>query len=292
MWNLERMSMVQMFRVPRGTNEAHRDLVAVAVTRLHVLQEGEYAPPRTRADCVDGPRPCPWVRCKFNLVLDVTEIGTIRVRPRLLEVPGATMRKGRPKMARLGPMLSAPVERLHVFNVLDAAADAVFDGLPTCALDVAEEGEHTLDEVAAVLGLTRERVRQIEEGALTGARETAPHVTARVADQQSVTAIMPAPAPLPVAKENPMPCSICKQSGHNARGCTGEKPAEAGETAPAAPKKRKAKAPAAGMTDADLKERLDQFVADLLADVQAYVSDRIEQEKAAVRDKLAGLLDE
>ena len=35
-----------------------------------------------------------------------------------------------------------------------------------CAIDVANEGPHTLDEVAAVLGTSGERVRQIEEQAL------------------------------------------------------------------------------------------------------------------------------
>jgi transcriptional regulator with XRE-family HTH domain len=36
----------------------------------------------------------------------------------------------------------------------------------SCALDVADEGPHTLDEVGQALGITRERVRQIEEAAL------------------------------------------------------------------------------------------------------------------------------
>ena len=36
----------------------------------------------------------------------------------------------------------------------------------TCALDVAEQGEHTLDEVGKYLNLTRERIRQIETGAM------------------------------------------------------------------------------------------------------------------------------
>jgi Sigma-70, region 4 len=35
-----------------------------------------------------------------------------------------------------------------------------------CAIDVANEGPHTLDEVAAVLGVSGERARQIEEQVL------------------------------------------------------------------------------------------------------------------------------
>ena len=36
----------------------------------------------------------------------------------------------------------------------------------TCALDVAARGPHTLEEVGAIMLITRERVRQIEAGAL------------------------------------------------------------------------------------------------------------------------------
>lgn len=36
----------------------------------------------------------------------------------------------------------------------------------TCALDVANRGSHTLDYVAKLFGLTRERIRQIEEKAI------------------------------------------------------------------------------------------------------------------------------
>jgi hypothetical protein len=40
----------------------------------------------------------------------------------------------------------------------------------TCALDVAREGEHTLDHVAGLLNLTGERTRQIEETAIAKLR--------------------------------------------------------------------------------------------------------------------------
>lgn len=36
----------------------------------------------------------------------------------------------------------------------------------SCALDVADRGEHSLEEIAELFGLTRERIRQIEETAV------------------------------------------------------------------------------------------------------------------------------
>jgi len=48
----------------------------MAVVRLRVaggaieLRDGV---PRTRGDCVDGPRPCPFVRCRYHLWLTTTE---------------------------------------------------------------------------------------------------------------------------------------------------------------------------------------------------------------------------
>jgi len=92
--------------------------------------------PRTRGECREGMRPCPFVSCRHHLYLDVnSENGSIKFNFPHLE----------------------PWE------------------LPVCcALDVAESGEHTLEEVGQVVNLTRERVRQTINDALDRARPIAP----------------------------------------------------------------------------------------------------------------------
>jgi hypothetical protein len=114
-----------------------------AVVRLPVLErqvqvgrllypEATHLPrPRTRADCIDGPRPCPYVGCRHNLHLDVTQFGAI---------------------AHLG----------------DPKREA-WDASPahSCVLDLvdANPGGMKLEDIGELLGITRERVRQIERAA-------------------------------------------------------------------------------------------------------------------------------
>lgn len=121
----------------------HRDDDARFVRLLgfdpKAMEAGELAiaaaRPRTRGDCEDGPRPCPWVGCSQHLYLDVTKTGALK-----LNHPGV-----------------APWE------------------MPTsCALDVAAAGEHILDEVGLLLNLTRERVRQLEVSGLHALRAASP----------------------------------------------------------------------------------------------------------------------
>ena len=80
--------------------------------------------PQTRADCAGQARPCPWVSCKHHLYLDVNpRTGSIKLNFPDLE----------------------PWEMKH-----------------SCALDVADHGGHTLEEVGDITNLTRERIRQLE----------------------------------------------------------------------------------------------------------------------------------
>lgn len=36
--------------------------------------------PRQRGDCVDGPRPCPWIGCRHHLGAEVSKAGTLKLR--------------------------------------------------------------------------------------------------------------------------------------------------------------------------------------------------------------------
>jgi hypothetical protein len=92
--------------------------------RLLYPEVNDIERPRTRNECSDAPRPCPFVSCKHHLYLDVS--------------------------ARTGAIkLNFP--DLEVWEMSE-----------TCALDVADRGGTTLEEVGAIMNLTRERIRQVE----------------------------------------------------------------------------------------------------------------------------------
>jgi hypothetical protein len=90
--------------------------------------ENDYEKPRTREECLGAPRPCPFVSCKHHLFLDVSaRTGAIKLNFPDLEV---------------------------------------WDMNESCALDVADRGGTTLEDVGAIMNLTRERIRQVEVKAL------------------------------------------------------------------------------------------------------------------------------
>jgi len=85
--------------------------------------------PRTRGDCIDEARPCPFVSCKYHLFLDVLKSGNVKINH-----PG-----------------------LEVWELAN-----------TCALDIVDNNPDglILDDIADLVSMTRERVRQIEIDAL------------------------------------------------------------------------------------------------------------------------------
>lgn len=128
---------------PRRTSVATRRLRVLDDRDLAAIVEAESTRPISRGECVDGPRPCPYVDCRYHLMIDVTSRGSLTVN----------------------------------FPGLDV------DEVPeTCALDVADRGGATLDDVGDYLNMTRERVRQIEVAALRRYRAIGGRTIAGVAE--------------------------------------------------------------------------------------------------------------
>ena len=114
----------------RRTRPRSKTIAMKRLTREELRQGALMYPPvdeprpRTRAECKEELRPCPWVACKFHLYLDVNpETGSIKINFTELE----------------------PWDLPH-----------------TCSLDIAERGGITLEEVGEIMNLTRERIRQVE----------------------------------------------------------------------------------------------------------------------------------
>lgn len=112
--------------------------------------------PATRAECVDGPRPCPRVSCRHHLYLDVDPH-------------------------------SGSIKR----NFPDIGVE---DMIESCSLDVADRGALTLEGVAPLLNLTRERIRQIEVNALKRFARAANREGIEVADLLDLDGKPSAPA--------------------------------------------------------------------------------------------------
>jgi len=105
------------------------ELAAGRAELVAIGADKPYDRPKTRGDCKNVPRPCPYVACKYSLFLDVSETGSI-----ILNFP------------HLKPHEIPPDQ--------------------SCALDLADKGPMTLEDIAAVTNLTRERIRQVELKAL------------------------------------------------------------------------------------------------------------------------------
>lgn len=94
--------------------------------------ETDYWKPRTREDCQSLERPCPYLSCPHHLYLDVSPTtGSIKLNFPDLE----------------------PWELTE-----------------SCALDVADRGGITLEEIGEIMNLTRERIRQVELKGLASLR--------------------------------------------------------------------------------------------------------------------------
>lgn len=169
----ERGRTVNLFRTSKTAQREVRSW-------LPIYEEYAQFRPKTRGDCEDVVRPCPWVSCKHNNFLHVRSEGEAIV----LNFPN------------LEPG-DIPPER-------------------SCALDVADHGGATLEDVAFVANITRERVRQVQEKALRKLKKSGVQLSEFVEDLEKCTPVTtmggghgiginnrakPEPAPEPEAEE-------------------------------------------------------------------------------------------
>lgn len=143
------VTLVRFLRRTEQNRSQRRRLVRPhSVTLRHMTQEQialgaalhppvEVERPKTRADCANVPRPCPFVSCVHHLYLEVSEKGSVK----------------------------------YMFP--DLEPDELEE---SCSLDVADSGGATYEAVGDHLNMTRERVRQIEAEAMAEVRDGVAHL--------------------------------------------------------------------------------------------------------------------
>lgn len=105
----------------------NREPIVLDEVEREIAREIEKSRPTQRGECKESLRPCPYMSCRHHLFLNVSTAGSIS----------------------------------------ETFLDRDLDEIPeSCSLDVADRGGHTLEEISKILGITRERARQIEDSAL------------------------------------------------------------------------------------------------------------------------------
>ncbi len=96
------------------------------ISRFIYPEDTKADKPKTRAECKNIERPCPYVSCKYHLYLDVEPNGSLRLN------------------------FDGEIEDME----------------HTCVLDIADKGPQTLEDISTNIGMTVERARQLEVSGL------------------------------------------------------------------------------------------------------------------------------
>lgn len=127
--------------------------------RPTTIRDWQSERPTTRSLCPTT-RPCPWVSCRYHLLIDATERGAL------------VLNGGTPIVLRRGSSQT----KVNAFN--HEAIERLHTMIDTCAYDVAARDDQNNETVARLIGYTREGVRLLLDVAgnklKRGLREFAP----------------------------------------------------------------------------------------------------------------------
>jgi len=147
----QRMPLAEYERVANYRRPATRGDCSVCATCQEWRDSGRNRPKEPLAcghkgdEAIWHSRPCPFVGCRHHLLIDVTGRGSLK--------------------------LNFP--------------DRDWDEIPqTCSVDVAEEGEHTLEQIGDFMNVTRERARQLEARGIATSRRS-PHLDLKSKEEKA-----------------------------------------------------------------------------------------------------------
>jgi hypothetical protein len=132
------------------------------------MRELDIPRPRTRGECLEEARPCPWVGCRHHLLLELPASGK--------RDPGLVRNLKRTQTGRrlvLKPSAAAEIVRAWIDDAVEDLA-AMTSG---CSLDEADRGAQARMAVAGHVGLSRESIRVERRAAIAAvaqARQAVP----------------------------------------------------------------------------------------------------------------------
>ncbi len=104
----------------------------------YIDEELDAERPKIRQDCINGPRPCPWIMCRWHTIWMINDSS----KPIILG----------------GQKPRHPIMKLSDDDILLMIANMKC----TCLMDVMDQAGLILEDIGDILGMTRERVRQIQ----------------------------------------------------------------------------------------------------------------------------------
>lgn len=180
--------------------EPSLDHLGEALALVGACMAIEMMRPRKRVDCASAQRPCPFVGCRSNMIIDVTEDGEIIFNSGLVDaergeganrvlgpdVPDVEFYRQADNVIDWWRKMFSRATRLHI-RPPDSCLEDIIDRHQRRMMSLADddpsflEGMH-LEKIGLHMFITRERARQLEGAALDQLKASAPRIKSLLED--------------------------------------------------------------------------------------------------------------